>query len=166
MLAEALNPIGQCDPAVLNNPPSPSAKIKTAKLEAFEARARDKLFVAQSSLKGLAQRLPLRWPAPPGLPASPKYKYRSHYAYQSRDDLDDPLVWKHLSDFELLLHLVDFSTLRPVLAQLMGWTSARGQIPFDPVSLFLLICWQVINSWTRTHVLTPGSFISPNSRPP
>jgi RNA polymerase sigma factor (sigma-70 family) len=133
MIAEVLNPIGQCDPAALNSAPSPSVKIKTASLEAAEARARDKLFVSQCSLKGLASRLPLRWPLPPGLPASPKRKYRSQYVYQSQADLDDPLVWRHMSDFELLLHLVDFSNLRPVLAQLMGWTPSGRRTRPNPL---------------------------------
>jgi hypothetical protein len=51
MIAEMLNPSGQCSPAVLNSAPSLSAKINTSKLEAVEARARDKLFaVPQNSL--------------------------------------------------------------------------------------------------------------------
>lgn len=48
---------------------------------------------------------------------------------------------------------MDFSPLRPVLALLLGWTSARGQVPFDPVSIFLLIGWQITNGWSRAKVL-------------
>jgi hypothetical protein len=59
----------------------------------------------------------------------------------------------HLSDFDLLLRLVDFSGLRPVLARLLGWTSARGYCPFDPVSMFLLHGWQITNGWTRAQTL-------------
>jgi hypothetical protein len=53
----------------------------------------------------------------------------------------------------LLLRLVDFDGLRPVLAQRLGWTSARGQVPFDPVSLFLLLGWQITQDWSRAHTL-------------
>jgi len=51
------------------------------------------------------------------------------------------------------LRLIDFTGLRPVLAQLLGWTSARGWRPFDPVSLFLLQGWQITNAWTRSQTL-------------
>ena len=60
----------------------------------------------------------------------------------------------HLSEFDLLLRLVDFAPLRPVLAHLLGWTSGRGWIPFDPLSLFLLSGWQLVNGWTRGATLT------------
>ena len=103
-----------------------------------KTRAQDPAFVAQCSLDGLRQRLPLRWPAPPDIPPSPKNAYRSHYAYRGWQDLEDPTTWEHLSDFDLLLRLIDFSPLRSVLAQRLGWTSARGWTPFDPVSIFLL----------------------------
>jgi hypothetical protein len=97
--------------------------------------------------------LPLRWPTPPQVPPSPKGRYRSHYVYQGWDDLLDPAAWAHLSDFDLVLRLIDFSGLRPVLAQRLGWTSARGWCPFDPVSLFLLQGWQIVNGWNRTQTL-------------
>jgi hypothetical protein len=87
------------------------------------------------------------------VPPSPKQRYRSHYVYQGGDDLPDLAAWEHLSDFDLVLRLVDFSDLRPVLAQRLGWTSARGWCPFDPVSLFLLQGWQIVNSWNRTKTL-------------
>jgi hypothetical protein len=67
--------------------------------------------------------------------------------------LTDPAEWESLPQFELLLYLVDFSGLRPVLAQQLGWATARGQVPFDPVSLFLLAGWQLTNSWNRAEML-------------
>ncbi|MFC2037968.1 hypothetical protein ACFLYD_08435 [Chloroflexota bacterium] len=124
-----------------------------AKLSAVKARAKDKHFVQQCSLSGLQARLPLCWSTPPDVPPSPKRAYRSHYVYLGWQDLQDPATWDDLSDFDLVLRLVDFSGLRPVLAQRLGWTSARGQIPFDPVSVFLLIGWQIDNSWARTKTL-------------
>jgi len=45
------------------------------------------------------------------------------------------------------------ATFIPVLAQQLGWRTARGQVPFDPVSLFLLVGWQLSNSWNRAVTL-------------
>jgi hypothetical protein len=118
-----------------------------------QTRAQDEHFVSQCSLAGLRERLPLRWPTPPGTPPSPKKSYRSDYVYRGWGDLEDPAVWEHLSAFDLVLRLVDFSGLRPVLAQLLGWTSGRGWNPFDPVSIFLLIGWQLVNRWRRSDTL-------------
>jgi hypothetical protein len=121
--------------------------------DAPTARAQDPLFVHACSLKGLAAKLPLAWPTPPGTPPSPKQRYRSFYTYTRGQDLHDPATWEHLSDFDLCLRLIDFTGLRPVLAQRLGWTSARGWRPFDPVSLFLLAGWQITNNWNRTQTL-------------
>lgn len=120
---------------------------------AAETRAQDEAFVQQCSFAGLRSQLPLHWPMPPGIPDSPKKKYRSHYVYLGFDDLNDPTNWEQLSLFDLLLRLVDFSELRPLLAHLLGWTSARGKVPFDPVSMFLLISWRLVNSWSRAQAL-------------
>ena len=124
-----------------------------ADLSPIETRAHDALFVAHCSLDGLRDRLPLRWPVPPDLPPSPKRSYRSHYAYPGWQDLDDLAVWTELEPFDLTLRLIDFSPLRAVLARRLGWTSARGWTPFDPVSLFLLHGWQITNGWNRSDLL-------------
>lgn len=125
----------------------------SAKRSAPDTRAQDADFVSSCSLMALRPHLPLRWPAPPDSPPSPKLDYRSHYVYLGWEDLEDPETWEHLSDFDILLRVVDFSPLRPVLAQLLGWTTARGQIPFDPVSMFLLIGWQITQGWRRATTL-------------
>lgn len=124
-----------------------------AELTPVETRAQDFSFSSQCSLTGLQERLPLPWPTPPDTRPSPKKRYRSHYVYQGWHDLRDPAVWEHLSDFDLVLRLVDFSGLRPVLARLLGWTSAQGYCPFDPVSMFLLHGWQITNGWNRAETL-------------
>lgn len=124
-----------------------------AELTPIEARTQDAAFVASCSLSGLQDRLPLVWPAPPDTPPSPKKSYRSHYVYRGWEDLRDPATWEHLSHFDLILRLVDFGPLRPVLAQCLGWTSACGWTPFDPVSIFLLISWQITNGWSRAETL-------------
>ena len=53
----------------------------------------------------------------------------------------------------MVLRLVDFSGLRPVLAQLLGWKSGRGWEPFDPLSFFLLTGWQITQRWSRAQTL-------------
>jgi hypothetical protein len=120
---------------------------------AATARAQNADFVRDCSLFQLQDRLPLCWPTPPGILPSPKRSYRSHYVHLGCGDLQDPGVWKHLSDFDLILRLIDFSGLRPVLAQRLGWTSGRGWKPFDPVSMFLFQGWQLTNRWKRAPAL-------------
>jgi len=122
-------------------------------LRPAETRAQDDDFIAQCSLETLRDRLPLVWPISDGVPPSPKTSYRSHYVYQGWEDLNDPATWEHLSDFDLLLRLIDFSPLRDVLAERLGWTSAKGQVPFDPVSILLLIGWRIVNGWRRSELL-------------
>jgi len=118
-----------------------------------ETRAQDRQFVRECSLVGLQARLPLRWPTPADIPPCPKKSYRSHYAYQPEPDILHPATWEHLSDFDLILRLIDFSGSRPLLAHLLGWTSARGHCPFDPVSMFLLHGWQITHGWSRAETL-------------
>jgi hypothetical protein len=121
-----------------------------------QTRAQDSAFVQQCSLMQLRVQLPLNWPTPVGQPASPKKSYRSEYRYPWGEVCRDPgqvQAWLDLSDFDLALRLVDFSGLRPVLAQRLGWKSGRGWEPFDPVSFFLLYLWQTSNRWTRQAML-------------
>jgi len=125
----------------------------TTDLTPVETRAQDADFVIECSMSGLEDRLPLLWPAPPDVPPSPKNAYRSHYVYLGWDDAEGPRTWNHFSDFEVVLRLVDFGPLRPVLAQRLGWASARGWMPFDPVSIFLLLGWQITNGWNRAETL-------------
>jgi hypothetical protein len=87
------------------------------------------------------------------MPDSPKKQYRSYYVYLGFTGLDHRRSWRHLSSFDLVLRLVDFNGLRPVLAWLLGWTSPRGQVPFDPVSMFLFISWRIFNGWNRDQAL-------------
>jgi len=82
-----------------------------------------------------------------------KQSYRSHYQYLGWEDLQEGLDWATVDDFDLLLRLIDFSPLRDVLAVRLGWTSAQGKVPFDPLSLFLLTLWQIVNGWSRAQTL-------------
>lgn len=118
-----------------------------------ETRAQDEDFVRHCCLAALQERLPLRWPTPVHTPPSPKKRYRSHYQYLGGEELSDPSWLEAGDDFDLLLRLVDFSGLRNVLAERLGWTSAQGQVPFDPISLFLLTMWQLSHNWSRAETL-------------
>jgi len=124
-----------------------------AELTPEQTRAQDQAFVSQCSLTGLHDRLPLGWPTPPDTPPSPKRSYRSQYVYAGWDELRDPACWEQWSEFDWVLRLVDFTGLRAVLAQLLGWQSGRGWKPFDPLSLFLLSAWQLVNRWSRAETL-------------
>jgi hypothetical protein len=116
-------------------------------------RTRDVVFVNHCNLSVLADRLPLSWPTPAGTPPSPKKSYRSCYQYPGWAELADPAFWEHADDFDLLLRLVDFSGLRDGLAEQLGWRVAKGQVPFDPVSLCLLTLWQIFHAWSRAETL-------------
>jgi hypothetical protein len=118
-----------------------------------EQRAQDAVFVHTCQWSTLRHRVPLPWPTPPDTPPSPKRRYRSLYVHRGCADLDEPATWEQLNDFDLVLRLIDFTGLRPVLAQRLGWVSARGYEPFDPLSFFLLNGWQLTNRWTRTEAL-------------
>jgi hypothetical protein len=122
-------------------------------LTAPEHRAQEVLFIATCGWTALRDRVPFLWPTPPGTPPCPKKHYRSHYVYRGYADLNDPATWEHLSNFDLSLRLVDYGGLRPVLARRLGWISARGYEPFDPLSFFLLNGWQLTNRWNRTETL-------------
>jgi hypothetical protein len=124
-------------------------------LDPAEQRRRDPDFLARGAITSLANRLPLPWPTPPETPPSPKRRYRS--AYQPPDsrrllDLDEG-AWAALGNFDLVLDLVDFSGLRPVLAEKLYQASALGRVPYDPISFFLLFGWQLFNRWKRLEVL-------------
>lgn len=130
------------EPGAMAARPSPTA-----------TRAQDPLLLHNCSLQGLRERLPLRWPTPAGTTPSPKRRYRSFYTYQGPGELEDPGTWEVGDPFDLLLLLVDFSGLRDVLAGLLGWTSGRGWMPYDPVSIFLLLGWQITQGWSRAGAL-------------
>jgi hypothetical protein len=109
-------------------------------LIASRKRAAHAEFVSTFGLGGLQERLPLRFPVPASLHASPKLRYRSRYRYLGYADLAGPDPLADLSLFEVALRLIDFSSVRDYLAGAYYTGSARGQVPFDPVSLFLCVC--------------------------
>lgn len=122
-------------------------------LSAAQQRSRDPLLVTTLSFPSLLDKLPLSLPVPADTPPSPKRHYRSQYAYLGYEDLLDPAVWPTLSLFDLALRLIDFSSLEAILARIVYAPSARGHVPFHPVSMFLLHSWRVLNKWDRTQAL-------------
>jgi len=128
----------------------------TKPLSASQKRARRPDFVATFSLAALQPQLPLRFPAP-AAPPSPKHQYRSVYQYLGYAELADPTSLAVLEPFEIGLHLIDFSPLRNYLAQSYV-ASARGQTPFDPVSLLLCVCLrrELGLGWRRLARLLAG----------
>jgi hypothetical protein len=109
-------------------------------LIASRKRAARPDFAPTFSLDALRGQLPFRFPVPQGVPPSPKPRYRSEYRYLGCEDLACPSRLTNLSFFEIALRLIDFSPLRDYLAQAYYVPSAKGQVPFDPVSLFLGVC--------------------------
>lgn len=124
-----------------------------AKGTAQATRCGDEAWVGRMRFAALQERLPLVWPAPAETPPCPKRRMRSAYVYPGWQRLSEAAAWKGLSLFKLLLYLVDFSPLRAVLAQRMGWRNDRGCRPFDPVSIFLLKLWQLSEGWNRRQVI-------------
>jgi hypothetical protein len=117
-----------------------AAMNENQELSASRKRAVHPAFVPTFSLGALRTRLPLRFPGPEGVPPSPKRHYRSEYRYLGYADLACPSSLVRLILFEIVLRLIDFSALRDYLAHHYYVASAKGQVPFDPVSLFLCVC--------------------------
>jgi hypothetical protein len=107
---------------------------------ASQKRAAHPDFVKTFSLAATGHCLPLRLLPPKDTPPSPKRHYRSEYRYLGFQDLAQPHTLASLTLFEVVLRLVDFAPLRDYLAQFYYVVSAKGQVPFDPVSLFLCVC--------------------------
>jgi len=107
---------------------------------ASQKRAANPDFVQTFSLQALQTRLPFVFPVPKETSPSPKQRYRSTYRYLGYTDLGHLSTLALLTLFEIALRLIDFSPLRDYLAERYYEASTKGQIPFDPVSLFLCVC--------------------------
>jgi hypothetical protein len=97
--------------------------------------------------------LPLRFPLDPDLPPSPKTRYRSQYRYLDSEGLDDPQTFETLSSFGIALRLIDYSNLERLLAARIYLPSAKGQIPFHPVSMYLLRTFRRERNLSRSETL-------------
>jgi hypothetical protein len=104
---------------------------------ASRKRAAHPEFVSTFSLSALQAHLPLRFPAPEGVRACVKRRYRSQYRCLGYAGLTGPDPLADLTLFEVALRLIDFSPLRAYLAGAYYAGGARGQVPFDPVGASL-----------------------------
>jgi len=125
---------------------------------ATRKRASHPDFVSTFSVYALQDRIPLRFPVPEDVPPSPKRRYRSAYRYLGDDGLLERTSLAHLTSFQVVLRLIDFSSLRTYLAHCYYAQSAKGQTPFDPVSLFLCVCLrrELNLSWRALAKLLAG----------
>jgi hypothetical protein len=132
---------------------------ESQELIASRKRAAHPEFVSTFGLGGLQECLPLRFPVPSSTHVSPKLCYRSQYRYLGYVDLAGPDPLADLTLFEVALRLIDFSSLRDYLAGAYYAGSARGQVPFDPVSLFLCVCLrrELGCGWRRLAKLLAGA---------
>ena len=127
---------------------SPSDKPR-----AIEKRAHNPTALAAFDLANLKHHLPLVFPRHPDLPPSPKPRYCSHYRYLGWDDLQDAALLETLSAFEIAVRLFDYSHLEPLLATHIYRASAKGQVPFHPVSMYLLSLFRRERHLSRHEVL-------------
>ena len=97
--------------------------------------------------------LPLCFPQDPALPPSPKPRYRSHYRYLGPDGLDDPQTLATYSNFDVAVRLFDYANLERLLATHIYVPSAKGQVPFHPLSLYLLWVYRREHDLSRHETL-------------
>jgi hypothetical protein len=120
------------------------AKSEGKSLCARQRRRKAKRLRKTFALVNLAGLLPLRpvWPVD-----GPTYKkrFRSSYQYLGFDELLDRKALQYYDYLDIVLRLFDFSGLRPVLSQHYQ-PSAKGTVPFDPVSLVLTI---LVRRWRK-----------------
>ncbi|HEM62575.1 MAG TPA: hypothetical protein ENO24_09815 [Chloroflexi bacterium] len=122
------------------------------KLTAIQKRAQNAEALAPFSLDHLEHKLPLVFPRDPDLPSSPKPHYRSAYRYLGFDDLEAE-ARETFSPFEIAARLFDYSHLEPLLAAHIYVPSAKGQVPFHPVSMYLLSLYRRERDLSRHEVL-------------
>jgi hypothetical protein len=122
------------------------------KLTAIEKRAQNPGALVHFTQGNLKHKLPLVFPCDPGLPPSPKPHYRSVYRYLGFDDLNEEAL-ETFSPFEIAVRLFDYSHLEPLLAAHIYVASAKGQVPFHPVSMYLLSIYRRERTLSRHEVL-------------
>jgi hypothetical protein len=119
---------------------------------AIEKRAQNLEALAPFALHKLKEKLPLVLPCDPHLPPSPKPRYRSTYRYLGSGDLNEETI-ETFSSFEIGIRLFDYGSLEPLLAAHVYRASAKGQVPFHPVSMYLLSLYRRERNLSRHEVL-------------
>jgi len=124
----------------------------TRKLTATQKRARNPKALMPFALVRLKPKLPLAFPRDPALSPSPKPHYRSSYHYLGFEDLNEEKLETY-SSFEIAVRLFDYSNLEPLLAAHIYVASAKGQVPFHPVGMYLLALYRRERNLSRHAVL-------------
>jgi hypothetical protein len=119
---------------------------------AIEKREQNRKALEPFALDNLKEKLPLVLSPDPNLPPSPKSRYRSTYRYLGWDDLNEETI-EVFSPFEISVRLFDYSPLEPLLAAHIYVDSAKGQVPFHPVSMYLLSLYRRERNLSRHEVL-------------
>lgn len=119
---------------------------------AIEKRAQNPEAMLPFTLDNLKLKLPLIFPRDLNLPPSPKPRYRSAYRYLEFDDLNEETL-ETFSPFEIAVRLFDYSHLEPLIAAHIYVSSAKGQVPFHPVSMYLLSIYRREKHLSRHEVL-------------
>jgi hypothetical protein len=120
--------------------------------KASQKRADNQAALVRFSFRRLQRQLPLSFPVdlPAEQASSPKRRYRSRYRYQG---WAKPRRRQTCSSFILATQLFDFSQLEPLLATHLYRPSAKGQVPFHPVSMYLLILYRRTEGLSRPETL-------------
>jgi hypothetical protein len=126
---------------------------RSNKPTAIQKRSDKPSALARFDLLKLKGKLPLVFSLHPDLPSSPKRKYRSHYRYLGWHDLADDAMVETLCAFQVALRVFDYSALEPLLAAHIYCPSAKGQVPFHPVSMYLLSLYRRERKLSRHEVL-------------
>jgi hypothetical protein len=121
-------------------------------LTASEKREENREALEIFALDRLKPKLPLVFACDPDLPPSPKPRYRSDYQPLGLADLKDDVL-DTFSNFEIGVRLFDYSALEPFLAKHLYKDSAKGQVPFHPLSMYLLTLYRRSQDHSRHEVL-------------
>jgi len=91
-------------------------------------------------------------PRDPDLPPSAKPRYRSAYGYLGAEDLNEETL-EIFSPLDIGVRLFDYSFLEPLLAAHIYVASAKGQVLFHPVSMYLLSLYRRERHLSRQEVV-------------
>jgi hypothetical protein len=125
---------------------------KEKKRTAIEKRTENRAALSRFAMSVLKEQLPLTFAVAADVPDSPKRKYRSKYQYLGWDGLEKA-IWADGSPFEFQLYLINYRPLERLLAYHIYQPSAKGQVPFDPVSMYLLVLYRRDRDLSRREVL-------------
>ena len=140
-------------------------RLRPPNLRAEHKRATHAQRLQQFSPRALAE-LPLVLTPPPGptpprpLPPIAKTHFRSWYQPRAPHTIRQYLATLKSArpaappGLLLALYLVDLTPLRAVLLPLTMTLSARGEIPFDPLSLLVVCLWKIAEGLTWATVAT------------